>query len=410
MSAIANTSNYDKILYHRDDIYAIQVLPAVLILAILMLVGVIGNSLVCYIYLVKLKPNVVTYFISSLALLDFLNCVISIPYEIAVMRYNYTFGTSNACRIVPVMIYFISLTSAFVLVGVAVDRFRKICKPLKKQVTPFMAKVAVGICCVGGTVVSVPVIILYGPSTITTHDFINGSRCSVADEYKGTTFQIVYHGTELIIFIMCTTSLIVLYALIWRQLARQIRFRNAMHPARQGNISVMTTRDVESTSTTGETSSSYETGGGVTSMPNDQIITQKTDTLVSSGPTPTDQSTKDDDDKKHPPIDKMSPRRRSTAFRRRDTVTSPQSKRARKTTMMMFLITLVFVLSFLPHLAIMIAATNNKHLYSSLQGAQIAVYNLFERSYLCNSAFNPIVYSFFSDKFRRELKIIFGRH
>ncbi|XP_046548872.1 orexin/Hypocretin receptor type 1-like [Haliotis rubra] len=404
MSANTTTSHHEAILVQRDDSYAIQVLPAILILAVLMLLGVVGNSLVCYVYLIKLKRNVVTYFISSLAFLDLLNCVISIPYEIAVMRYNYTFGTSTACMVVPVMIYFISITSAFVLVAVAVDRFRKICKALKLQVTTFMAKVAVFGCCAGGAVVSVPITILYGPSTITTHDFINGSRCSVADEYKGTTFQIVYHGIEFLIFLMCTASLIALYAFIWRQLARQRRFKNDMSSPRKRNASV-TTRDIEST--TSETSSTCETWAGVLPMPNEQLIDQKTGASVSSCP-PADESAKDDEDTKQCRKG-TSPHRMSTSIYRRNTMTSPQSKRARKTTMMLFMITLVFVLSFLPHLAIMAAAANNEHLYSSLQGAQIAAYNLFERSYLFNSAFNPIIYSFFSDKFRRELKVIFGR-
>ncbi|XP_067664513.1 orexin/Hypocretin receptor type 1-like [Haliotis asinina] len=404
MSADANTSNHEAILEQRDDSYAVQVLPAILILAVLMLVGVVGNSLVCYVYLVKLKPNVVTYFISSLAFLDLLNCVISIPYEIAVMRYNYTFGTSAACMVVPVMIYFISITSAFVLVAVAVDRFRKICKPLKMQVTTFMAKVVVFGCCAGGGVVSVPIIILYGPSTITTHDFINGSRCSVADEYKGTIFQIVYHGIEFLIFVMCTASLIVLYAFIWRQLARQRRFKNHMSSPRKSNASAPT-KDIEST--TSETSSTCETGCGVLSMPKEQLIDQNIGVSVLSC-SPTDESSKDDEDTEQCRKG-TSPHRMSTSIYRRNTITSPQSIRARKTTMMLFMITLVFVLSFLPHLAIMAAAANNKDLYSSLQGAQIAAYNLFERSYLFNSAFNPIIYSFFSDKFRRELKIIFGR-
>ncbi|XP_046546330.1 galanin receptor type 1-like [Haliotis rubra] len=80
-----------------------------------------------------------------------------------------------------------------------------------------------------------------------------------------------------------------------------------------------------------------------------------------------------------------------------------------KTTFMMFIITAVFILSFVPHLALMATRAVQKHTYDHLEGAPLALYNLFLRTYFINSVSNPIIYGFMSDKFRSQAKIVFRR-
>ena len=82
---------------------------------------------------------------------------------------------------------------------------------------------------------------------------------------------------------------------------------------------------------------------------------------------------------------------------------------------MFFVITLVYILSFLPHLAMMIyklSATPTSHVTSSHVTSShvtssetwLVARNLVLRSYFINSVANPIVYSFCSQTFAQDCR------
>ncbi|XP_059155158.1 uncharacterized protein LOC131940492 isoform X2 [Physella acuta] len=76
----------------------------------------------------------------------------------------------------------------------------------------------------------------------------------------------------------------------------------------------------------------------------------------------------------------------------------------KKTTLMLFSITLVYILSFLPHLVLMTLKS-----LDLLDGADTRgdlVHNLLIRSYFINSVSNPVIYSFFSKSFFRECRYV----
>lgn len=83
--------------------------------------------------------------------------------------------------------------------------------------------------------------------------------------------------------------------------------------------------------------------------------------------------------------------------------------RTRKTTMMLFFITLVFVVSYLPHLVIKAIQAMNKDFIGGLSTTSVICYNIFVRSYFFNAAANAFVYGFCSPKFRHECRILFLR-
>ena len=72
-----------------------------------------------------------------------------------------------------------------------------------------------------------------------------------------------------------------------------------------------------------------------------------------------------------------------------------------KFTTVMFVITVVFVVSFLPHLAMALwRAFQGVYEGEVLEGAGLVAYNIGLRSYFLNSAINPLTYGFFNSKFR----------
>ncbi|XP_050390136.1 D(2) dopamine receptor A-like [Patella vulgata] len=78
----------------------------------------------------------------------------------------------------------------------------------------------------------------------------------------------------------------------------------------------------------------------------------------------------------------------------------------RRTTIIAFLVTTVFVLSYLPYLGI--TFFNEGYNYD-LHGSSLVAYNLFLRSYFVNSAVNPIIYGLLNLQFSRAVKAMFKR-
>lgn len=82
-----------------NDERAKTLIPAMTILGLLMLVGIVGNSLVCYVFCCRLKSGTQNFLIVCLAVLDLLSCVIGMPNEIADMRFYYIFESVGSCKI-----------------------------------------------------------------------------------------------------------------------------------------------------------------------------------------------------------------------------------------------------------------------------------------------------------------------
>jgi hypothetical protein len=80
--------------------------------------------------------------------------------------------------------------------------------------------------------------------------------------------------------------------------------------------------------------------------------------------------------------------------------------RARKTAFLMFVVTLGFILSFLPHLLLMLIRQIKSDFVDGMSETNKAVYKFFLRSYFLNSAINPVIYSICDSRFKAACKDI----
>lgn len=78
------------------------------------------------------------------------------------------------------------------------------------------------------------------------------------------------------------------------------------------------------------------------------------------------------------------------------------SLRTKQVTFMLFIITVVFVLSFIPHLVLMVINAMNPLFVKDMSPVGIAFYHIFLRSFVINNMANPIIYGFCDKKFRTE--------
>ena len=99
-----------------------QFIGGVVFVSIIMIIGIIGNLHVLYVYSFRMKPSNHRIFILTLAVLDLLTCVIGMPFIIMDLRNPLTFTMVTACKVLRFVIYFICITSAFMLAVIAIDR------------------------------------------------------------------------------------------------------------------------------------------------------------------------------------------------------------------------------------------------------------------------------------------------
>lgn len=76
------------------------------------------------------------------------------------------------------------------------------------------------------------------------------------------------------------------------------------------------------------------------------------------------------------------------------------------TTLIAVAVTTIFIVSFLPHLCLMLARFLKPSLYDNLSDSGFVLYNIFLRSYLASSVLNPFIYGCLNRKFRYHCCLI----
>ena len=204
--------------------FANSVLPVTILIGILAVFGLVGNSSVIYVYKWKYSKCNFRTFVLCLAMVDFISCLFVFPTEMVGHRIWFSYPKSAAwfCKL-KTSIYAIAVfVSSYILLLISIDRFRKVCRPLGWQISQ---KVALRLClfifglCL---ILIIPCPILFGiqTSNITYEgENIVITSCGRDDEYKHSVWitiyvAILYYAT--VITFMVTTM--VLYGMILRKL------------------------------------------------------------------------------------------------------------------------------------------------------------------------------------------------
>uniref|UniRef100_A0A0L8HM69 G-protein coupled receptors family 1 profile domain-containing protein n=1 Tax=Octopus bimaculoides TaxID=37653 RepID=A0A0L8HM69_OCTBM len=119
---------------HLSDPVLLSRLVVFSIIPFFLIVGLIGNTFVVYIYVRQSQKSNVETFIFVLAVIDLIGCIFGMPLEMAEL---YPAIQSNyLCKFYKFIVFICSTISSFILFTIAIERFTKICCPLSKQITP----------------------------------------------------------------------------------------------------------------------------------------------------------------------------------------------------------------------------------------------------------------------------------
>lgn len=399
VSEAANTSNPNA---KQGDPTQEEKLAVVCILSVLSVFGTCGNGLVLYVFSSKGNKVTSTIFILALAGTDFITCLLIIPLTVVNVAADSYFYFDFVCKLYQFLITCNVPLAAFIMVAIAVDRYFSICHPFLHAVTPCRARVTVFLLCVFAFVLGT--ITAMGHSTYNyvnvTGEEINvaGAPPSSVELSSGATLELsgnestpetlrewtdadnvsenvrlelVFTGTCNVVFVLLTSEFLhsyqkvfasfyllsliavcIIYALIYRSVVQRREWRRRQRsgkPSRSAPTLTTEVEDIELRSKNGT-----ENGG-----------VNETQSLNSSEK-------------------KANKERRDFNFLANI-----------RTAAMLFVVTLVFIIAFLP---------------SWLMAVQLVDYKVIVfYCYFVYNVANPVIYAFMNHAFRKELKRVFQR-
>ncbi|KAK2184238.1 hypothetical protein NP493_275g01032 [Ridgeia piscesae] len=122
----------------RAELYAVMV-----ILSFLSVLGTGGNAMVLYVFARKRDRFVSTLFILALAFVDFITCLVVMPFTIYMEYVDYEVGYDIVCKIYLFLITSNIPFSALTMAAIAVDRYFCICHPFLHAITLQRARVII---------------------------------------------------------------------------------------------------------------------------------------------------------------------------------------------------------------------------------------------------------------------------
>lgn len=398
----SNVTSDQLLLEEANKDKVMLLLPVIVIVIVIMILGTLGNSLVCYVYYFRMRKTPSHYFVLFLAVLDLVSCCIGMPSELGDLFLPYTFTLPFACKFLRFVLSFTIISSSITLICVAFDRYYKVCKPLKGfPITK--VQILCGVAIMIGAVLSWPALVIFGIKTVKTSEpGLYGKECSTSDSMGGTVFPLIYYATLVTAFIVTFAIFTTLYVRIGIEINR--RKKNPVgdrgppisrETMRRRELTTSILSDEESTSA--EPCSDDETARELRS--NRSSFSHLRDYIVHHFKSDVNNDLKSSDNHFDSSMNNTLPSRRRKSM-----------YRSIRTTYIFLAVFVAFLISFLPYLIVNILKHTKTMFHEFNTGTEEVVYNLCVRSFFISNFINPVIYSLLNKRFQKECKILFKRY
>lgn len=254
-TSMDNVLTIDTYRGELSDQMALTLLPVIVVLGVALITGMLGNTLVFYIYFFKFTSSSTRTAILALACFDLLTCAVCIPGEILDLRFSYSFTSEILCKGLRTSTTLVLVASGFTLLSVALDRHQRICHPLHKQLTSKRAMYRIIISCTLAAILAVPAAIVYGLAEIETpKEEFKGLECSTIKTSANRPLHIAYNVVLSTAFLAAFTTMMVIYVLIGRQVLKQTNFRRSVQQRKGSSDSLRRHTVCSETSSDGDNS------------------------------------------------------------------------------------------------------------------------------------------------------------
>ncbi|XP_060579453.1 alpha-2Db adrenergic receptor-like [Ruditapes philippinarum] len=377
-------------------------------LYLMITLGVLGNLIVLAVFLCNRPSNTTDWFILAITICDFISSAVNIPvYATFTNGYWRVYGTTLICRLHMFLSQSIVLSSAFLICGLALDRYLKICRRLSSFTTT-RARNACFLITASTTLLSIPSYVMYEN---------RAGRC-VSIVMNSTLFS--YYFFVFMIFVFATIVVVFSY---WK-VTKAVVFS-------ESNIARHTMNR--------NTENGYSTFCCCFSSNNRVVPAQSTSNMSRSGlfkdtvvNTTCEQSSSiahTENDKDHLNVTRpkdttaanlqgqvttVSGQFADKTYNKNQHISAKTDKQSQlhnsaslRTTKISFLVCSVFILSWIPPWLSFVLAS----FPSMTSNLNVVKFMMFGRmTYLINGFSNPIIYTLLNKKFRRRIVKIFCRH
>ncbi|XP_062589522.1 neuropeptide FF receptor 1-like [Saccostrea cucullata] len=218
-----------KTLEEFNDEKARQRLPTIIFLCILIAFGIIGNMVVLVVYTLRYRSSTFRTYILTLAVVDLLSCLIAMPVELVDNLYPLMFFIEGFCKGGRFLGHVFKIGSAFIILVMAVGRFRKICRPFSKPISVKKAQILCAIAIFVAILFAWPNAIIQGMRHHYLKGGVVGYDCSVDDRVKKTIYPFVYTIVLTVVYTFVFISLLVLYTIVILKLSQHSKVEDKKH-------------------------------------------------------------------------------------------------------------------------------------------------------------------------------------
>ena len=369
-----------------------SVLYMTIIVAVLGITGFLGNLCVLIVYYFNYPRCNFRCFVITLAIIDIISCLTTIPGEIFAHRhwFNYPDNAIWFCKVKTYFNGFTVFVQAFNLLLIAVDRFRKTCHPLKWQIKPKKATQLSVISFLIASVFSTPASFLWGKQTANVTfqgQNVTIQMCEKDDNFKNTVYPAIFVKFIFFLPVICfMVSTGVLYVLILRKM-----FCGSIAKSASASTKVISTNSKILSTTSFKPKIQKKKN-----LDNRKSIEEKVQTEEEFY----------DSEENTPRLSRksqLSPVMREINPRKRQLLSS--KARMQTKTLIMFILTVVFFVTIMTYFTILSLVAAKDQVFVLEAEDKSDVLFLFWRLYFINHIINPVIYAFMDKRFKQALKL-----
>ncbi|XP_052059658.1 cholecystokinin receptor-like [Mytilus californianus] len=359
-----------------NDMITKSLIPNIVILSIYIVLGTCGNILVLSVYTFQMKGlSDERYFIPILSVFDMVVTIYCGLFLIIQCFHQVTFSNNILCKTAQFFAGLTTFIPILLLLIIAVQRYLKVCMPHKPVMSLRVKRIALILTIVISLICAFPLPFVYGSVPFHSVNYgINGTNCGKLKEGHQLA-RAVYAIVIGFLAVATVTTLIVLYSRIGCTVFRQFK----LNKSNSNRVEV----GKSETKTDDEEVSEVGQNGGIQTS-----ITSDGDSNISNTNIAKNHQTT------------LSGSKRRQKSNRRIT---------HKLTIMFFVITLVFVLSYLPKVVLLIIEGLYEDFWEQLSDTRRSGVLFIYEMFIINNIVNPFIYAFMDIKFRKEATVFLNR-
>ncbi|XP_052771513.1 G-protein coupled receptor 84-like [Mya arenaria] len=405
--------------------FANALLPLAAILALFCLLGIIGNTIVIVVFSFSPEYRGTNFktFVICLGITDLLSCVTLMPAEIIKTRNYFWFPSPVTCKVKCFFNVFAMTSAALVLLVICIDRYRKVCQPLKKQIWPGLAvKILVAVLTFS-FMVSLPAPVMCGIQQSNKTNIYGTNTtvfvCSAEEQYQRHTGRFVYKFGMSALLVIVSIAFIVMYVFIIKTVVRhwgrgpgesvrfEVRETRSPEVSEAERISPDNQDDVFK-------ANPVEYPGKDTNRVSIKITDKRAVSRKESDLSNSSSANKTRVEAKCSiASSNLSYKYRYKAFRSFSSSSSASRRRSSSgmsgkipyKTLIWFILTLIFLVTFCINAGLSFLSTR-EHLFEPVS---ILWFQIFLRLYFINNIINPVIYAALDKRFKSSSKYLFQK-